>query len=241
MTTRLRRQAIATLLVSLLALPGMPGAEEEDRWWEQPPGDVQPGDPSETPWWQRPPGAGLSTTFSVPADQVPVASAVPPAAETDRVREKLQSPEWQAQHSAMTAEQRQAMESRLKELEQDPKAGLKWIYSPEGIAATELMARDQLTAAQQTFGEDHPQTLSARGGLAHMLQSQEKWAEAEEQYRRLLQAYEQQDGSDSYGALAVLPGLIEALRQQGKVAEAIAMENKLQALRLQRDQLLEGR
>lgn len=173
---------VLTWLVAwLLVWPGIAWSEDEDRWWEQPPGTAQPGGGTgETPWWQRPPGAGMFT------DEEP-------------------------------------------------------LRSQEEAAAAELMARDQLTAARQTFGEGHPQTVATMGGLAYTLKAQGKWAEAESYYQQLLAQYAQQDGPQAYGALTILPELIEALRQQGKEAEAIAVENKLQALRLQRDQSLPPR
>lgn len=104
------------LMGCLLVWPGIARPEDEDRWWEQPPGAVPPDTSGEAPWWQQPPGAGISTQSSTLPQQAPVAGTL--TADEEQLRGILESPEWQAQHSALSAEQRRALEEKLKDKDQ---------------------------------------------------------------------------------------------------------------------------
>jgi tetratricopeptide (TPR) repeat protein len=88
----------------------------------------------------------------------------------------------------------------------------------------EQLYREALQRLENATGPVHPRIASVLLRLGDFYSSQQKYGEAEEQFRRAMLIYEQTFGQDNLDIAICLQHLSEALAAQGRTAEATDLQ-----------------
>jgi tetratricopeptide (TPR) repeat protein len=102
-----------------------------------------------------------------------------------------------------------------------------WFASQRGLyEVAEKMSATALQAREETFGVEHPDTLSSISQLGQVLKMQGKHEEAEAMQRQALGGYEKALGLEHPDTLSIVSNLGQVLKRQGKYEEAEVMHRR---------------